>query len=74
MSGERESIVGQPSRALEAALVRELGLCYATCAVVANRAAGKMPGEITMAEIERNLAGGMDNVKRLLARDDSNTE
>lgn len=52
----------------EAALARELGLRYATCAVVANRAAGKAPGEITMAEIERNLAGGMDRIKSLLAR------
>lgn len=52
----------------EAALARELGLRYATCAVVANRAAGKLPGEITMAEIERNLICGMDQVKMLLAR------
>jgi 5'-methylthioinosine phosphorylase len=52
----------------EAALARELGLRYATCAVVANRAAGKAPGEITMAEIERNLTGGMERVKSLLAR------
>jgi 5'-methylthioinosine phosphorylase len=35
---------------------------------VANRAAGKTPGEITMVEIERNLVEGMDKVKRLLAR------
>ena len=52
----------------EAALARELGLRYATCAVVANRAAGKIPGEITIAEIERNLVEGMDKVKMLLAR------
>lgn len=52
----------------EAALARELELRYAVCAVVANRAAGKTPGAITMAEIERNLAGGMDKVKALLAR------
>ena len=39
----------------ETALARELGLCYATCAVVANWAAGKSAGEITMAEIEANL-------------------
>ncbi|MDS4039830.1 MAG: S-methyl-5'-thioinosine phosphorylase [Candidatus Competibacter sp.] len=52
----------------EAALARELGLRYATCAVVANRAAGKVPGAITMAEIERNLVGGMERVKTLLAR------
>ncbi len=52
----------------EAALARELGLRYATCAVVANRAAGKTPGEITMAEIERNLQDGMTRVKALLER------
>ena len=52
----------------EAALARELGLRYATCAVVANRAAGKVPGEITMAEIERNLQDSMVRVKALLAR------
>ena len=52
----------------EAALARELGLRYATCAVVANRAAGKAPGEITMADIERNLLDGMTKVKALLAR------
>ncbi len=52
----------------EAALARELGLRYATCAVVANWAAGKVAGEITMAEIEHNLVHGMDKVKALLAR------
>ena len=52
----------------EAALARELGLHYAVCAVVANWAAGKVPGEITMTEIERNLAGGMEQVKKLLAQ------
>ena len=53
----------------EAALARELGLRYATCAVVANRAAGKVPGVmITMAEIEWNLLEGMSKVKTLLAQ------
>ncbi|MDG4548936.1 MAG: S-methyl-5'-thioinosine phosphorylase [Candidatus Contendobacter sp.] len=52
----------------EAALARELGLCYAACAVVANRAAGKVPGVITMAEIERNLVAGMDQVRSLLTQ------
>lgn len=50
----------------EAALARELEMRYAACAVVANRAAGKAPGEITMAEIERNLLEGMNQVKALL--------
>lgn len=40
----------------EAALARELGLCYACCAFVVNWAAGKAEGEIRMAEIEANLA------------------
>ena len=52
----------------EAALARELGLHYAACAVVANWAAGKTAGEITMAEIERHLTVGMAQVKTLLAR------
>lgn len=52
----------------EAALAREAGLDYAACAVVANWAAGKSDGEITMAEIERNLEQGMADVKRLLSR------
>jgi len=50
----------------EAALARELGLCYATCAVSANWAAGKGEGVITMQEIDRHLKSGMDNVRLLL--------
>lgn len=50
----------------EAALARELGLCYATCAVVANWAAGRGEGEISMAEIQANLTDGMAKVKQLL--------
>ncbi len=52
----------------EAALARELGLRYATCAVVANWAAGKAAGEITLADTERNLVDGMAKVKALLAQ------
>jgi 5'-methylthioadenosine phosphorylase/5'-methylthioinosine phosphorylase len=52
----------------EAALARELGLDYAACAVIANWAAGKADGEITMQEIERNLEHGMADVKRLLTQ------
>jgi 5'-methylthioadenosine phosphorylase/5'-methylthioinosine phosphorylase len=51
----------------EAALARELGICYASVAVVANAAAGRADGEITMAEIQANLDQGMDHVRRLLA-------
>lgn len=50
----------------EASLARELHLCYATCAVVANWAAGKGDGEITMEEIETNLKEGFFNLSRLL--------
>ena len=39
----------------EAALARELGLCYACAAFVVNWAAGKTQAEILMAEIEANL-------------------
>jgi len=50
----------------EAALARELGLCYASVSVVANMAAGRGEGEITMEEIERNLQSGMARVRQLL--------
>jgi 5'-methylthioinosine phosphorylase len=50
----------------EAALARELGICYAACAVVANEAAGRSPVELTMADIEHNLLTGMQNARELL--------
>lgn len=50
----------------ETALARELGLQYACCAVIANRAAGRSGGVISMDDIARNLAQGMDHVKRVL--------
>jgi len=50
----------------EAALARELGLDYATCAVVANWAAGRGDGEITMKEIEIELSKGMKKVGNIL--------
>lgn len=52
----------------EAALARELDLCYACCAVVANAAAGRGDGDITMAEIERNLGEGLQRVRDMLER------
>jgi 5'-deoxy-5'-methylthioadenosine phosphorylase len=52
----------------EAALARELNLSYATCAVVANWAAGKGEGTITMGEIEKHLKGGMEKVRTLIER------
>jgi 5'-methylthioinosine phosphorylase len=51
----------------EASLARELGLCYATCAVIANQAAGRGSSQITLAEIEQNLTAGMRDVRQLLA-------
>ena len=51
----------------EASLARELDICYACCAVVANWAAGLREGPITMAEIERHLGDGMQHVRRLLS-------
>jgi len=52
----------------EAALARELELCYATCAVVANMAAGLGDGQLTMAAIEKQLTQGMKQVGALLAK------
>ena len=50
----------------EAALARELELCYSCCAVTANKAAGKGEGEISMSDIERSLAVGMESVRKLV--------
>ncbi len=50
----------------EAALAREAELCDAACAVMANWAAGRSDGEITMEEIEHHLKGGMEKVRALL--------
>ena len=51
----------------EAYLARELNIQYATCALMVNWAAGLSEGIITMAEIEQTLAGGMAQVKQILA-------
>ncbi|MGZ4990994.1 MAG: S-methyl-5'-thioinosine phosphorylase [Methylobacter sp.] len=50
----------------EAALAKELGIDYAAISVVANWAAGKSDGEITMEEIERHLHKGMANTAEIL--------
>ena len=52
----------------EAGLARELGLCYASVAVVVNPAAGKATGPISLREIEKNLETGMARVRLLLER------
>ncbi len=51
----------------EAALAREMELCYANCSLVVNWAAGKGAGTISLEEIDRNLHLGMEKVRRLLA-------
>ena len=50
----------------EAALAREAEIDYACCAIVANWAAGKSAGEITLPEIEQNLVQGMADFAALL--------
>lgn len=50
----------------EAALARELNLCYASITVIANMAAGRGDGEITIQDIEQNLIGGMSKVRLIL--------
>lgn len=50
----------------EAALARELDLDYAHLAVVANRAAGRGNGAISMEDIESHLSQGMNDVRSLL--------
>ena len=50
----------------EAALARELGLQYASICLVVNPAAGRAPGEITMADIQRVIDEGMGRVQSVL--------
>lgn len=50
----------------EAALARELGLCYATCAVCANLAAGRGEEVLNLDEIRATLDGGTEKLLRLL--------
>jgi 5'-methylthioinosine phosphorylase len=52
----------------EAALARELGLCYAHCSVVANWGAGIGDGPITMSDIDMNMEEGMTKVYDLLLK------
>ena len=50
----------------EAALARELEICYGTLAVVANLAAGRSDEEITMEAIEGHLKAGMDKTSKVI--------
>lgn len=52
----------------ETSLAREMDLCYASCAVAANWAAGKSDQLISMEMIEQNLRTGMEQVRLLLTR------
>jgi len=52
----------------EAGLARELGLCYASIALVVNPAAGKVKGVIELKEIQQHLESGMAKVRTLLER------
>jgi len=55
----------------EAVLARELGICYACCALVVNWAAGKSDGIVEMTEIEHHLHQGMSHIRHLLSKFDS---
>jgi len=65
MERDGSDIVGMTGMP-ETGLARELGLCYACIAVVANPAAGKAEGTISLKEIERILETGMQQVRNLL--------
>jgi len=52
----------------EAALASELGMCYASIAVVANKAAGRGDGEITMSAIEGNIKDGMGKARAIIEK------
>lgn len=59
------SIVGMTGMP-EAALARELGIGYASIALVVNRAAGRGEGIVSMDEISANLDAGLGDVHRVL--------
>lgn len=52
----------------EAGLAKELEMDYASCAIVANRAAGRGDKKISMQAIEQALVSGMEDVHQLLAQ------
>ncbi len=60
--GDVVGMTGMP----EAGLAKELELCYASAALVVNPAAGRVKGEISLKEIEKNLETGMATVRVLL--------
>ena len=52
----------------EAALARELGLCFAHLTLVVNWAAGRGGGPISMEEIKQTLAVSIDSVRSIVSR------
>ena len=64
--GPRLESAAEIDRMAEVALARVLDLCYAACAVCANRAAGRSGGIIKISEIETTLADSMAKVALLL--------
>ena len=50
----------------EAGLAKELELCYAAINVVANKAAGRADGEITLQEIRHTIASAMKQVRAVI--------
>ena len=64
-SGDGCDVVGMTGMP-EAALARELGMNYAHCVVVSNRAAGRSTEALTMEMIRVNLESGVAKVRRLL--------
>ena len=65
MERDGATIVGMTGMP-EAILARELGLGYAMIAVIANLAAGRSDGEISVTEIMENLSAGIDKTRILL--------
>ena len=51
----------------EAALAKELAICYATISLCANWAAGRSEDEISIDEIRKTVEVGMQSVKQLLS-------
>ena len=51
----------------EASLAREIGLPYATLAVVANWAAGITDEELSMEDIQRTLTSGLEKVQAVIS-------
>lgn len=52
----------------EAGLARELNLCYATCAIVANKAAGRGSSKIKLEDIKTNLEYSVTHLHDMLSR------